>query len=126
MPPDRQLPLFPMPDGVSTPAVVPPPALRRRWSSSGAGVSTAGDWRATPTLLRAPGDPARSERPEGGRHDRAPHRTLKRMITVEQASEQIRALLADGIARTFNRIGVELLDQTADMLLGSPYDAALW
>jgi hypothetical protein len=34
--------------------------------------------------------------------------------------------LADGRARTFNAIGVELLDHTADTLLGSPYDEALW
>jgi hypothetical protein len=32
----------------------------------------------------------------------------------------------DGVPRTFNAIGVELLDHTADTLAGSPYDLALW
>jgi hypothetical protein len=76
-------------------------------------------------LIRSAADPERSPRPSGGREDRAPHRTLKK-TTVEYWQGQIRALLDDGISRTFNRIGVELLDQTADMLLGSPVDAALW
>lgn len=38
----------------------------------------------------------------------------------------ILALLADNVARTFNRIGVELLDKTADVLFETPPDEALW
>jgi hypothetical protein len=76
-------------------------------------------------LIRAEGDPERSERPIGGRLDRSPHRTLAE-VPVEDSAQQILGLLADGVPRTFNAIGVELLDHTADTLFGSPYDAALW
>lgn len=38
----------------------------------------------------------------------------------------IHALLADGAARTFNAIGVLLLDKTADNLMDLPPDVALW
>jgi hypothetical protein len=76
-------------------------------------------------LIRGQGDPERSPRPVGGRLDRAPHRTLAD-VSVEKCSEEIIGLLTDGRARTFNAIGVELLDHTADTLLGSPYDQALW
>jgi hypothetical protein len=76
-------------------------------------------------LIRGPRDPERSERPEGGRLDRAPHLTLAE-IPVATCVDQILALLGDGKPRTFNAIGVELLDHTADTLFGSPYDDALW
>jgi hypothetical protein len=76
-------------------------------------------------LIRAVDDPERSPRPIGGRKDRAPHRTLAE-TPVATCEAQILGLLADGQARTFNRVGVELLDHTADTLMGSPYDAALW
>jgi len=76
-------------------------------------------------IIRAGDDPERSPRPIGGRKDRAPHRTLAE-TPIATCEAQILGLLADGDARTFNRIGVELLDHTADTLMGSPYDAALW
>ena len=76
-------------------------------------------------LIRAEGDPERSERPVGGRLDRSPHRTLAE-VPVEDCAQQILGLLVDGVPRTFNAIGVELLDHTADTLFGSPYDVALW
>jgi hypothetical protein len=76
-------------------------------------------------LIRAAGDPERSPRPFGGREDRSPHLTLA-TVEVTICREQILSLLSDGRARTFNAIGVELLDHTADTLLGSPYDVALW
>ena len=76
-------------------------------------------------LVRDPNDPARSSRPVGGRADRAPHRTLAK-LSVGAAGKEILRLLADGRPRTFNAIGVELLDHTADTLAGSPYDVALW
>lgn len=77
-------------------------------------------------LIRAPTDPERSPRPPGGRPDRAPHRTLRLRVNVSAATGMILELLQDGTPRTFNRIGVELLDQTADMLLDGPLDRALW
>jgi hypothetical protein len=76
-------------------------------------------------VIRHPDDPERSPRPRGGREDRAPHRTLA-VVAADEFKPQILALLSDGVPRSFNRIGVELLDQTADMLLGSPVDRALW
>jgi hypothetical protein len=76
-------------------------------------------------LIRDPDDPERSPRPVGGRPDRAPHRTLSAR-PVATCCEDILRLLSDGRARTFNAIGVELLDLTADTLFGSPYNKALW
>jgi hypothetical protein len=76
-------------------------------------------------LIRDLNDPERTERPIGGRVDRSPHLTLAD-VAVATCGDQILGLLADGRARTFNAIGVELLDHTADTLLGSPYDEALW
>jgi hypothetical protein len=76
-------------------------------------------------LIRDLNDPERTERPIGGRVDRSPHLTLAD-IAVTTCREEILGLLADGRERTFNAIGVELLDHTADTLLGSPYDDALW
>jgi hypothetical protein len=62
----------------------------------------------------------------GGRKDRAPHRTLAMSTTVEGWRARLLAHLADRQPRTFNRLGVELLDQTADMLYRSVVDRALW
>jgi hypothetical protein len=76
-------------------------------------------------LVRAPDDPERPPRPAGGQADRRPHLTLDKS-KPEDWREPLRALLADGQARTFNRIGVELLDLTADVLFESPVDRALW
>jgi hypothetical protein len=77
-------------------------------------------------IIRGADDPERSPRPKGGVRDKAPHLTLRRTTTVEGWKTQIERLLEDGRPRTFNAIGVELLDQTADTLLDSPVDHALW
>lgn len=76
-------------------------------------------------LIRGAHDPERSPRPPGGRRDRQPHLTLSQ-VAVGTCETHILDLLADGTPRTFNAIGVELLDHTADTLLDSPYDLALW
>lgn len=76
-------------------------------------------------IIRGADDPERSPRPLRGREDRAPHRTLAD-TPIATCETQILGVLSDGQARTFNRIGVELLDHTADTLMGSPYDEALW
>jgi len=76
-------------------------------------------------IIRAADDPERSPRPKGGRKDRFPHRTLAE-TPIPTCEAQILGLLADGQVRTFNRIGIELLDHTADTLMNSPYDVALW
>jgi hypothetical protein len=70
-------------------------------------------------------DPERSPRPVGGRADRAPHLTLAKTRAADWRVAILRHL-SDGKARTLNRIGVELLDKTADILFGSPVDEALW
>lgn len=76
-------------------------------------------------IIRGANDPERSPRPLGGQPDRAPHRTLEEVPTEDCAAMIVR-LLGDGTARTFNAIAVELLDQTADLVLDSPLDRALW
>ena len=76
-------------------------------------------------LVRAPDDPERSPRPRGGQPDRAPHRTLAKRKAADWEPVLLEAL-ADGQARTFNRIGVELFDLTADVLCTTPVDEALW
>jgi len=76
-------------------------------------------------LVRGPDDPERSPRPVGGQADRAPHRTISAR-PVAACCEDILRLLSDGRARTFNAIGVELLDLTSVILFESPYEEALW
>jgi len=76
-------------------------------------------------LVRAPGDPQRTPRPKGGHQDRAPHRTLAKRPAAE-LEELLLEGLADGEPRTFNRLGVEIFDLTADVLFTTPVNAALW
>ncbi len=76
-------------------------------------------------LIRAPGDPERRPRPKGGVADRAPHRTLGRTSAAQWEPVLLEAL-ADCVPRTFNRLGVELFDLTADVIFGTPVDRALW
>lgn len=80
-------------------------------------------------LVRSPEDPERADirklPPE--LRDRGAE-WLKSLMKSTAASweEPILLLLNDGVARTFNGIGVALLDKTADVLFESPPDAALW
>lgn len=76
-------------------------------------------------LIRAPDDPERSPRPKGGVRDRAPHRTLSKQPAAFWEPEIV-AALADGVPRTFNRIGVERFDLTADVLFTTSVNKALW
>ena len=76
-------------------------------------------------LVRAPGDPERRPRPAGGLAERAPHRKLGR-TPAAQWEPVLLAGLADGVPRTFNRLGVELFDLTADVICTTPVDTALW
>jgi len=76
-------------------------------------------------LIRAPGDPDRT--PRGARNrDRVGWQHDLGKTTVKEWKEIILQHLSDGVARTFNRIGVELLDKTADTLLGLNPERALW
>ena len=67
-------------------------------------------------MIRAPGDPERSERTEraGPGDTRRVCNHFHRM-NVQHAKTAILAHVADGLPRTFNRIVVELWDLTADM-----------
>jgi hypothetical protein len=112
------------PAQLSFAAMVPPPApAAPREFVRGVAVDHS-DIAVYLHLIRGQGDPERSPRPIGGRLDRAPHRTLEE-VPVEKCRDDIMGLLADGRPRTFNAIGVELLDHTADTLFHSPYDQAL-
>lgn len=76
-------------------------------------------------LIKSRTDPERSPRPKGGRADKQPHLTLRRRAG-EDWGGRILELLADNVPRTFNRMGIELLDQEASQLLHGPLDLALW
>jgi len=77
-------------------------------------------------LIRAPHDPERRSREERRSLDPESSTSWRRMGTEEQWRDRIRAHLADGEPRTFNRIAVELADMTADVATSGPADPALW
>lgn len=80
-------------------------------------------------LIRAKDDPERSDPralPEALRDRTARWRGRIKSLPIDACKEAIAALLADGTPRTFNRIGVELWDKTADLLLDLPPELALW
>ena len=52
-------------------------------------------------------------------------RKLKEM-ELEDVAEWIMAHLSDGQSRTLNRIGVEMINKTADILCGTKFEEALW
>ena len=78
-------------------------------------------------LVRAAGDPERSgAAKEQGRgwSGYVLQRKLKQGC-LGDFTGPILGLLRDGVARTFNRITVELLDVTADVAFGTPFEDAL-
>lgn len=80
-------------------------------------------------LIRSPDDPERGDirlLPEHLRDRRADwHRSLTK--TPSSAFRRpLLLLLAEATPRTFNALGVALLDKTADVLLETPPDVALW
>lgn len=80
-------------------------------------------------LIRSPDDPERAPRPKGrGRvatQDYAPHLTIAKTSPAVWAST-IAAHMKDGIPRTFNRIAVELVGKTADVVGGTTFEDGLW
>lgn len=76
-------------------------------------------------VIRSPTDPGRSARDGKRRADIAPHRTLNKLPKQEVRSKILNHLL-DGTERTFNRIGVELWDLTADVLFTTQVNDVLW
>jgi hypothetical protein len=75
-------------------------------------------------IIRAAGDPERKPR-DGSDRGSAWRRALVKM-PVERLADEIAAHLADGVPRTMNRIGVEMMDKTADCTFGTPFEEALW
>lgn len=76
-------------------------------------------------MIRAPDDPERLPRPPGGQADRFPHHTIAGM-EVKTIKRILLKHLDDGVARTLNRMGVELWDKTGDTTGGSKIETALW
>lgn len=76
-------------------------------------------------LIRAEGDPERTPRKKGKPDMRAEWRRELAKKPVEEIAAAILLHMADGAARTMNRIGVEMLDKTADVLPDS-FEDALW
>jgi hypothetical protein len=76
-------------------------------------------------MIRSPDDPKRSGRPKGGRKDKTPHHTFKKMLNRD-IGRAITALLADGKPRTLNGISVELWDQNASVTGGTKVETVLW
>ncbi len=80
-------------------------------------------------LIRAPGDPER--RPRENRQAAMGHRAAAvewrawHKASAEEWRARIVAHLADGMPRTLNRIAVELVDATADVV-GEAALAGLW
>jgi hypothetical protein len=78
-------------------------------------------------LVRAPDDPPRRQRfIDRAERDTGAWRELFRSGTQAHWTEAIRAHLADGTARTFNRIMVEIADVTSDVAFEKAPDLALW
>lgn len=75
--------------------------------------------------IRSPDDPERRPRPEGGQEDKAPHLTIKKW-GIQKISGAIMGLLKDGKARTFNGIGIELWDKSANILSETKVEEAIW
>jgi hypothetical protein len=104
-----------------------PQAVREEWVT-GATIDRSGAAVYT-HLIRAEDDPERTDiraLPEALRDRAAEWRRALKKTSVDTWKWAIWRLLSDGQPRTFNRIGVELLDKTADVLLDLPPDRALW
>ncbi len=76
-------------------------------------------------LIRAPGDPERTPRELAQRDGTAEWRRELAKKPVPDIEEAIALHMADGAERTMNRITVEMLDKTADVVPDS-FQEALW
>lgn len=98
------------------------------WGEASSSLDRTGMARYT-HIVRAADDPERTDiraLPEHLRDRQAAWRNRIKETPPATYKPLILALLADGLPRTFNQIGVELLDKTADNLLDLPPDKALW
>ncbi len=91
-------------------------------------VERSGDY-AFVFMIRSPSDPERSPRAKMGTEGSDPN-SLRRKALKKDPPElwaaRIFEHLADGKPRTFNRIAIELVDRTADIVSDTALDAGLW
>lgn len=80
--------------------------------------------RAYTHLIRSPRDPERAEWRNTDNAAAWRRRLNKR--SPEELAVEIHRHMADGVPRTFNRIAVEMIDKTADVVFGTSFDDALW
>lgn len=93
------------------------------------GIDRSGAGAKYTHLIMAAGDPKRTDirkQPEHLRDRGAKWRRDLKKTTVAEWVPRILAHLADGRARTFNAIGVEMLDKNAEGLHETPFERALW
>jgi hypothetical protein len=93
------------------------------WSSGEA----VEDWGELPywLLVRAPGDPERSRSKRKDRDLEARWRQDLRKSDTGLWKSRILRQLGDGLPRTLNRLGVEMLDKTSDIIADTPFTTAL-
>jgi PAS domain-containing protein len=77
-------------------------------------------------MIRAPGDPDRLPRELMKKDTLATWRRTLMKQPVEGIAEALRQHLDDGEPRTMNRAAVEMIDKTADLVGGTPFEDALW
>lgn len=77
-------------------------------------------------LIRATGDPERTPRELSKRDGTAEWRRVLMKRPVEEIEAAITLHMQDGIARTMNRLSVEMIDKTADIVHDTPFEWALW
>jgi len=86
---------------------------------------TSGDCAYT-VIIRAYGDPERMPRELMQKDQTALWRRELMKKPLEEIEVSIMEHMKDTKPRTMNRIGVEMMDKTADLLLGTPFEGALW
>jgi hypothetical protein len=82
--------------------------------------------QAYTVLIRAPGDPERTPRESGPRDMKADWRRTLMKQPVEEIEAAIIEHSRDGAARTLNRLSVEMIDKTADVIHDTPFEWAVW
>lgn len=100
------------------------PAFEHQWVTGQ--LPDRSDMFAYVVLIRAPGDPERTPRELAKRDGTAEWRRVLMKRPVAEIETAISLHMADGSARTMNRISVEMIDKTADVVHDTPFEWALW
>lgn len=77
-------------------------------------------------LIRAPGDPERTPRELAKRDGTAEWRRALMKQPIAEIEAAITLHMHDGVERTMNRMAVEMIDKTADVIHDTPFEHALW